>query len=75
MKAVVRASVTAAAAILGPSSAARRALARSGRGSATQAAEPPADGLAGARVNDVIALAHAGGAERRLAHREAGEHP
>ena len=71
MNAVVRASVTAAAAILGPSSTAP-GISRPGHGHPRR--EPPARRFAGARIDDVVPLAHAGSPERGLAHREAGEH-
>ena len=75
MNAVVNASATAAGASRGP--AWRRG---SGRRPAAPAAaarpggESPPHRLAGPRIKDMVALADAGRAERRLSHREPGEH-
>ena len=73
MKAVVSASVMAARPrAWRPSSSRRPAHPRPGHGHPGR--EPAAHGFAGARVHDVVPLAHAGGPERRLPHRQAGEH-
>ena len=74
MKAVVSASATAAAATRGPPSVRASAAGRVRPRHRDPGRAAPAGGLARARVHDVIALAQPGGPERRLAHREAGEH-